>query len=151
MIAQIANQLGGWSWFIIGGVLLILELLMPAGYLLWLGIAAIAVGVLTFTIDLGLPLELVLFGLLSIVSVYIGRRYFRRQGDETTDAPQLNTGAESLVGRKVTLSEPLSGGRGRTKLGDTVWLIEGVDAPAGAQVEVVDTRGGTLLVEPVVR
>ena len=35
---------GPWSWFVIGLVLLALELVVPGGYFLWLGVAGIVTG-----------------------------------------------------------------------------------------------------------
>jgi membrane protein implicated in regulation of membrane protease activity len=41
-----------------------------------------------------------------------------------------------MIGRTATLAEPISNGRGRIRLGDTLWRVSGPDLPAGAQVRV---------------
>ena len=38
---------GHWSWLVAGLILLALELVVPGGFLLWMGISGIAVGLLT--------------------------------------------------------------------------------------------------------
>ena len=72
-------------------------------------------------------------------------------GAETTDQPLLNRRGEQLVGRIATLTEPINDGRGRIKLGDTLWRVSGPDLPAGTQVRVkaATDMDLELVVEPV--
>lgn len=116
---------------------------------MWLGLAALGVGAIAFFTDLSWQTEFVLFGVLALVFVIAGRRFFARQGDETTDTPGLNERGKSHLGREITLAEPLVGGTGRVKIGDTMWRIEGPDLPAGARVRVSAVRGAMLEVEHV--
>ena len=147
MIEQLFEQAGDWTWIILGLVMLALELLMPGTFLMWLGLAALGVGLVALLIDLSWQVEIVLFGVLAVLFVLAGRRFFARHGDETTDAPGLNERASAYLGRQITLEEPLVGGTGRVKLGDTLWRVEGPDLPAGTRVEVKSARGATLQVE----
>ena len=48
MIAGLATELGPWTWWIAGLVFLGLEILVPGVFLLWIGLAAIVVGALSF-------------------------------------------------------------------------------------------------------
>lgn len=151
MITQMFAQLGNWTWIVIGLALLGLEVLVPGSFFMWLGLAALGVGAVTFLIDPGWHVELLLFGALALVFIVAGRKFFAQRGDESNDTPGLNARAEAFVGREVTLEEPLSGGTGRVKLGDTLWRVEGTDAPAGTRLKVISARGGTLQVEPLDR
>ena len=54
------------------------------------------------------------------------------RGDES-DQPLLNRRGEQLIGRIATLTEPIKDGRGRVRIGDTMWRVSGPDLPAGAQ------------------
>jgi membrane protein implicated in regulation of membrane protease activity len=45
------------------------------------------------------------------------------------------------------VEEAIAHGRGRVRIGDTLWLVEGPDAPAGAQVRVTAAEGAVLQVE----
>ena len=48
MIIEWVTSLGPWSWMVFGVALLAIEILAPGVYLLWLGIAAILTGALSF-------------------------------------------------------------------------------------------------------
>jgi inner membrane protein len=150
MIERIVMELGAWNWMALGLVLLALEILVPGIFLLWIGIAAIIVGVLTLMIgDAAMwswQLQIVLFLILSLVSAYIGKKVMAK-GDGVSDEPFLNQRAEQLVGRTATLAEPIADGRGRIKLGDTQWRVSGPDLPVGTKVKVVSTDGSELSVE----
>jgi membrane protein implicated in regulation of membrane protease activity len=152
MIVQWFAGVGAWNWMILGTVLLALEILTPGVYLLWLGIAAIITGLLSFafweTAFWGWQVQILAFLVLSIVSVLIGRRVFPTTGTADTDQPLLNQRERQLVGRTATLEEPIVEGRGRIRLGDTLWRISGPDLPAGARVRVIATVNGELTVEP---
>jgi membrane protein implicated in regulation of membrane protease activity len=152
MIVQWFAGFGAWNWMILGTVLLALEILTPGVYLLWLGIAAIITGLLSFafweTAFWGWQVQILAFLDLTIVSVLIGRRVFPTTGTADTDQPLLNQRERQLVGRTATLEEPIVEGRGRIRLGDTLWRISGPDLPAGARVRVIATVNGELTVEP---
>lgn len=64
------------------------------------------------------------------------------------EEPGLNLRGARDVGRVVVLGEPIVAGRGRVRLGDTFWMVEGEDAPAGTRVRIVGRRSSVLLVEP---
>ena len=79
-----------WHWWILAGVLLILELTAPAFFFLWLGIAAAAVGLIMLVFPaIGVETQLVLFAIASIVSVIAWRKY-RESRPIVTDQPNLN-------------------------------------------------------------
>ncbi|GAB4240420.1 MAG: NfeD family protein [Methyloligellaceae bacterium] len=140
-------ELGVWNWLIVGGLFLLLELLAPGIFLIWFGIAAIAVGLVAMTVDMAWQWQLVLFALFSLVTTFLGYT-FLRPGEEISDRPLLNRRAQQLVGKSFVLAEDIRNGRGKVKIGDTEWRVEGPDAPAGARVKVVQADGALLLVEP---
>jgi hypothetical protein len=147
MILDMIADLGVWTWFIIGFLLLGLEILAPGTFFLWFAIAAILVGLADLVIDLPWQIELLSFAVLSVVFVVLGRRYFAGNKQES-DRPGLNERAYSLIGRTYTLEEPISEGAGRLRIHDTVWRIDGPDTPAGTKVKIIEADGSTLKVEP---
>ncbi|MCB1507457.1 MAG: NfeD family protein [Hyphomicrobiaceae bacterium] len=150
MIAELVNALGSWSWFVLGLVLLGLEVVVSGTFLLWFGLAALVVGSVALMVDLGWQVELVAFGVLSIVFLVLGRRFMKaRVREEVDPAPGLNMRGARHIGHTLTLSEPLTGGEGRTKIGDTLWRIAGPDLAEGVKVKVVSAEGALLHVEPV--
>ncbi|MBK8009164.1 MAG: NfeD family protein [Rhizobiales bacterium] len=141
------SQLGNWGWFIAGGLLLALEVLLPGTFMLWLGLAAIATGVIGFIVSIGWQTQIVIFAVLSVVSVLLGRRIYPTVVTET-DKPFLNRRADAFVGRIFTLDEPIVSGTGRVRVDDTTWRVTGPDCPAGTKVRVERADGATLIVAP---
>jgi membrane protein implicated in regulation of membrane protease activity len=142
-----------WYWLALGIGLMLVEVLVPGVLFLWLGAAAIVTGLILLGIpDMGWQIQLVVFAVLSIVSVYVGRRYVYAN-PEPTDHPTLNQRGENLVGQQYSLDGATSGGAGRVKVGDSLWAIavipQGVELPAGARIQVVRVDGSTLVVEAV--
>ena len=149
MIASLVTELGPWSWWIVGLVFLGLEILVPGVFLLWIGLAAIVVGALSFllwgTTAWSWQLQLVVFAVLSIAFALVGRRI--SGANMESDQPMLNRRVEGLVGRTATLEEPIANGKGRIRLDDTTWIVQGPDMPAGAQVRITTAQAGGLTVE----
>ncbi len=132
-----------WAWLIAGLVLVGAETLAPGVFLVWLGIAALLTGVLDWAFDLSWQAAGVIFALLAVLSVLVGRVLTR--GD--TDAPPWLGRGEALVGRTFTLDRPITDGAGRIRVGDSVWRVVGPDLPAGAAVRAARLDGATLVVE----
>lgn len=154
MLEQLFNQLGAWNWMVLGFLLLVLELLSPGVFFLWIGIAALITGAVSLAIwDTSAwiwQVQVIVFLVLSLVSAYVGRQIMASRGDRS-DQPLLNRRAQQLVGRVATLAEPIDNGRGRLQLDDTVWRVSGPDLPAGARVRVsrVASSELELVVEPI--
>ncbi|XHE15551.1 NfeD family protein [Agrobacterium deltaense] len=154
MLQRLASEFGPWSWWIVGFILLAAELVAPGVFLIWIGLAALVIGALSLffweTAFWAWQLQFVLFAALSIIFALLGRRYFGRNRD-TSDEPFLNQREASLVGRTATLQEPIVEGRGRIRLDDTWWSVNGEDMPAGTRVRIAAARGRTLTIEPLDR
>ena len=146
-VLQYLETLAYWDWFIAGLVLVILEVFAPGAVFLWLGIAAGVVGAVVFFVPyLDWKFQFTLFAVLSVVSIVVSRRYLKRRPLET-DHPNLNRRGAQYVGRDLILDAALSGGRGRLRVDDTTWRVEGPDLPAGAKVRVTAVNGATLKIE----
>ena len=136
-----------WHWMILGVVLVILEVLAPGIIFLWMGIAAIATGLIVLAADtLGWEYQILVFAGLSVVSVVAGRMWVRSRPTET-DHPTLNRRGEQYIGRVFVLEEPLVNGVGKLRVDDTTWKINGGDLPAGTRVRVAQANGTVLQVE----
>lgn len=136
-----------WHWWILGLVLLVAEMLLPTGFfLIWIGAAAILVGAVSWLVPaLGWEVEMILFGVLSVASFFVWRRFRPALAD--SDQPALNRRGHSYVGRTFTLTAPIVNGIGKLHVDDSQWRISGPDVEAGAQVRVVAADGSTLRVE----
>ncbi|MFG1296978.1 NfeD family protein [Xanthobacter variabilis] len=142
----VLTDLGPWAWFILGGVLLVAEIAVPGAFLLWLGLAALVTGALSYAVDLSWQTEVLAFAALAVVAVLVGRKVSPGPG-HASDRPFLNRRAQGFVGRVFTLDEPIAGGVGRVRIDDTVWRITGPDLSAGTDVKVVAVDGTLLKVE----
>jgi inner membrane protein len=140
-------SLGIWDWFIAGGVLLVLEVLAPGVFMLWLGLAAILVGALSLVIDWPWQAQFVAFAVFSLAAIPLWRRLAHSVG-QPTDQPFLNRRTASYVGRVFTLEKPIVDGVGTIGIDDTVWRVAGPDTPAGSRVKVTRVDGAALHVEP---
>jgi membrane protein implicated in regulation of membrane protease activity len=145
MITDAITALGGWSWWILGLVLLALEVVLPGTFFLWFGVSALIIGISAVLIDWPWQFQLVGFVVLALVLVVVGRRYFNWADPAAEQV--LNQRANRLVGNTYVLAEPIVDGRGRVRIDDTTWRITGPDLPSGSRVRVVGVDGALLHVE----
>lgn len=141
------QSLSFWDWLALGTVLLILEVFGAGGYLLWMGVAAAAVGVMTFVIPaMHWTLQFLMFAVMSVLTaVYWWRR--QRTVHRPSDQPGLNMRGQELIGRVFVVQNAIVDGRGKIKVGDGVWIVTGPDTAVGSQVRVTGQDGAILRVE----
>jgi inner membrane protein len=137
-----------WFWLILAALLATAEMVIPGVFLIWFAAAAAVTGVAALLLPIGTIAQGVLFAILSVVAVYAGRRWFAKNPIVSAD-PLLNDRGARLVGEIVTVVDPITNGRGRVKVGDSVWNARGTDAVNGTQVRVTGSDGSVLLVEAV--
>lgn len=150
MIERLAVELGPWTWCVLGLVLLGAEILVPGVFLVWIGLAALVTGALSLLLwQTGFWLwqvQIVVFAALSVAAALGGRQLVKR-GDNRSDEPFLNQRGASLIGRTAVLEQAIAEGRGRIRLDDTTWAVEGPDLPQGQRVRVTGSSGQRLTVE----
>ena len=136
-----------WHWWILAGLLLILELTAPAFFFLWLGIAAAAVGLILMVFpSIGIETQLILFSIASIVAVIAWRKY-RESRPLKSDQPNLNRRGHQYIGRMFSLDHPIVNGVGKVTVDDSTWKVKGADMPAGTHVKVTGVEGVVFTVE----
>ncbi|HEV2538572.1 MAG TPA: NfeD family protein [Frateuria sp.] len=137
-------------WWLLALLLIALEVALPGYFLLWIGIGAGATGVLVWLLPgtslLAQAVAFTVFALLACALYAYMLRPRLRRGDAAGE--RLNRRAEQLVGQRYVLIEPIVNGRGRARVGDGEWLVNGPDLPLGANVEVVGVDGNMLKVRP---
>lgn len=139
---------GPWLWLGLSVLLISLEVMVPGLHFIWFGIGAGLVALAAFAGLGGFEWQLALFGLLSLGALYAGRSMSgRSSGPTDPDAAALNERGHQYIGRNAVVAEPIVNGRGKIKIGDTLWLAEGPDMPAGTRVTVSSTHGTVLVVE----
>lgn len=141
------ETLAYWDWFIAALVLVILEIFAPGAVFMWLGMAAGVVGAIVFFVpELVWKWQFTLFALLSVASIVVSRHYLKRR-PLATDHPDLNRRGAQYVGRDFILDAAIVGGRGRMRVDDSTWQVEGPDLAIGTKVKVVSLAGAVLVLE----
>lgn len=144
---ELLESVNYWHWLALGLALLACELLGTAGYLLWLGLSAMVVGVLLTVIPISWQLQWVSFGVFSLATTWL---WWRRQfkADTADDAKrQLNQKHRQLIGQTFVLDEDFPAGKGRVKLGDSSWTAKSSAAiEAGSTVEITQLNGIVLTI-----
>lgn len=145
-LSETLANLGNWNWFIVAVVLFVLETIIPGIHFLWFGLAAVIVGILALATGFAWQWQLIAFAVVSIVTVFIVRRYADPRS-VSSDEPDLNVRGAQYIGRSFVVTKAISEGRGKIRVGDTIWNAEGEDVPVGATVTVVGVDGTALVVE----
>jgi hypothetical protein len=139
-----------WQWLVLGLLLAVAELATPGGfYVIFFGVGAIVVGVLT-AFGLAGPtwMQLLLFGLLSVISLLLFRGRLLKTMQPNPQAPPVDL----IVGEVAIAAEDMApGGIGKVELRGSAWSARnsaGTRVARGARCRVVRVDGLTLYVEP---
>lgn len=145
MLEQIATH---YLWWILALLLIAGEVLVPGYFLLWIGIAAAVMGVLLWLVPgMGVLAQAIVFALLALAACVAYARWLRPRIERRAPGDErLNRRSEQMIGQRYELVEPIVNGRGKVRVGDGQWLVDGPDLPLGSTVQVVAVDGATLKV-----
>jgi membrane protein implicated in regulation of membrane protease activity len=139
-----------WHWIVLGLCLTIVELAVPAFFIIWFGIGAIGVGVaLLIAPDLAVATQILLWSGLSTVLVVFWFRYLKPR-----TVTSVGTSAASVAGEVgILVGEISPETRGQVRfqkpiLGSDVWeCYADTRIKAGQRVRVVLVDGSFIKVE----
>jgi len=132
-----------WVWLVGGLALCMAETLAPGAFLIWIGIAGLAIGAVDFVWPLPLAAQALGFAVLAAALAILGKRFY---GSLAASSEQRGGNrAHELVGREFYLDGEMARGFGRIRVGDSVWRVAGPDLPSGEKVRVVRVVGGVTL------
>jgi membrane protein implicated in regulation of membrane protease activity len=144
------NLLNNYGWWLLALVLIGVEVVVPGYFMLWIGVAAGVMGLVTLVAPgLSALAQAIAFAVLAIASCAAYWKFIRPLAEHRDDQPLLNRRGQRMVGRRVVVAEAIVNGRGKIKMGDSVWLAEGPDIGAGGEVEIVSVEGTTARVKPI--
>ena len=136
-----------WYWWVLAVGFLAVELLAPGFFFLWLSVSAFVVGsILLMLPSLTFEVQLLLFSVLAVISILVWRRYVSAKSQES-DQPLLNQRGAQYIGRTFSVVVAIENGQGKINVGDSLWMVEGEDCPAGSKVKVIAVKGTVLEVE----
>jgi len=144
------NEISSWHWASLAIILLVLEILGSAGFLIGSAIAAfLMAAIIAITPDMNWKWQLAIFSTAAVIFSLIYLKRFANF-NEKTDQPNLNNRAAQLIGKRYTLTEAIVNGQGRIQISDTFWKVScDNDLEATTQVEVTGVDSMTLIVKSV--
>lgn len=154
-ISAMDNLLNPIVWLIFGGILVLAELIIPGGVIVFLGLAAIVVAVL---VGIGLVTSwmtaLTLFFILSLVLVISLRAFFMKYAGGDFSRGNIIEILDD-VGEEAPVVEAIGPGQesGKINFRGTHWraLGDGSHIPVGEKVQIVGRDNVSYIVEAVVR
>ncbi len=144
-------ELAWWHWWVLGMVLVGLEMTVPTFFLMWFGLGAILVGGVMLVAAPGFAAQFVLWALSSLAMMGVWLKWFKNP--DRTRAGQAKEGVIGIAGlmtRPVTETENGEILFQRPVLGADRWPVL-ADTPieAGARARIVDVLGQTLKVQKI--
>ena len=136
-----------WWWMGLAVILAIAEIVSPGVFLIWIAAAAAITGGVAVVVNIPLIAQFLIFAVLCIACVWAGRRWYADNPVESQD-PMLNDRIARMVGEVVIVDQPIIYGKGRVRVGDSIWDCSGNDAAIGAAVRIIGANGSVLMVEP---
>lgn len=134
-------------WMVLGFVLVVLETVLPNVFVIWFGLGAIVVGLLSSMINISLPIQLTIFAVLSVlfsVSYYF---YNKKKEDKADKKDDLNNFNHAMLNSVGVVVEMLTDEEGRAKIGDTTWKIKGKNLSVNDKIKVYHVDGLVLHVQ----
>lgn len=135
-----------YAWMSLAFILIAMEMMVPGAYLVWIGLAALVTGLLDLVLPINWIAQLLIFGVLSVVFSVIGSKLYDPKKIKS-DKPDLNNTIAQLVGREAKVVVAIEAKRGKIKLGDTLWNVEGPAAEIGQLVRITGGESNLLTVE----
>jgi membrane protein implicated in regulation of membrane protease activity len=138
-----------WYWWVLAFAFLILEMLTPGFFFMWLALSGLITGaVVGLSPTLSINIQVFIFSACAIVAVTVWRLYGKKYPVET-DQPLLNKRGAQYIGRIFPLYAAIENGEGKIKVDDTIWKVQGEDCDISTKVKVTGMRGMVLYVEKV--
>ncbi len=140
------------EWSALGLILILFELFIPGVYLIWFGIAALAVswGVYMVLIPDTVTMQLVAFSIFSCLATLSGMYLYKKAENHfkgVKDYKNLNDLAAQYVGQVATLTQDTVDGKSKVKVGDSVWLaVTNEDLKAGEKVLITGVEKGLIFI-----
>jgi hypothetical protein len=140
-----------WHWIVLGIVLLLLELAVPAFFLVWFGLGALIVGVILLAMPaLAFAWQVLIWIVFSIAFIWLWFKVFK-PGFYKTRAGMSKGAVIGEIGLVIRDIRPFEKGQIRFQkpvLGDEVWeSIADNEIKAGERVKVLEVEGNILKVD----
>ena len=142
-------------WTILGMILIVLEIFTSGFVLLWFGIGALAAGLAGLLGVTSVPLQFLIFAVVSIALTAASRTIFVNYFSRERSGGDLKTGADALPGKIGTVVTSSRGAlhEGAVKVFGSTWTAYPADGEepleAGDRVEIDRVQGASIYVRKV--
>lgn len=132
-----------WYWLSAALLLLLLEVLIPGAFLMWIGLGAAGVGVFLFIFPAAaLAWQLIALAVSVTAAVLLGVAWQKKSRHQNPHG--LNQGLASYVGRHAKASQDFVQGQGRVRLDDSSFVAhsdEPITTQQAVRIIAVDAQG----------
>lgn len=143
-IFSFCMNMAAWHWMSVGVAFLCFELMFPGIFMLWFGISGLVTAGLVYLFGFSGAFAIVIFLIIGVAVSMFGHKYQNKEPKFL-----VNNVKNMMIGKIITLPDPLQNGQVRVKIGDGHWTLTGPDLPIGAKVKVIEVSGNSLVVERV--
>ena len=146
------EQFRAWHvWLLLGLTLVVVEILIPAFFVLWFGVGASVAALLAF-LGMSQAVQVSAFLAISFLLLVFSRTIF--QSTLFRSKQSVATNVEALRGQQAIVLKAMEGSLqpGSVKIGGEVWSAiceEETQILEGAKVEVLDVVGNKVRVKPI--
>ena len=141
-----------WHWFVLGILLILSELILPAFAALWFGIAAVIISILVWLFpSMGLPAQIILWVVLSISCTVVWFKFIKPLSVDKTKAGLSREATIGQVGMVIQIGQEPELVKVRFQLpvlGSDEWNCRTLSpVQVGDRVRVTDILGNELVVQ----
>lgn len=142
-----------WHWFVLGVVLILSELILPAFAALWFGVGAILVGILFWMFPaMGMIVQIIIWIICSVLCTVAWFKYIKPLSTDKTKAGLSREATIGQVGMVIQVNLEHDHIKVRfllPVLGSDEWDCRTLKpVQVGDRVRVVDILGNDLVVQP---
>ena len=137
-----------WFWIIVAIAFAVAEVMTVAFFAVFITIGALAAAIVSL-LGFDLWVQAIVLGVIGVVGIFAARPFFMERLH--IGRHRLQSGAESMVGQRAVLTEPIlaSGQPGHVKIAGELWPAiteDGSPLPANTPIIVTDLRSTVLVV-----
>lgn len=150
-MAWLNAHIAYWHWMVLGLLLVASEIFVPSFVMLWFGASAVAVGLILAVVDLDFVWQLLIWGLLSAIDLFVWFKYVHPKMKNKSLAGMAR---EQIVGQQgMVIDKGHKFGHGIMRfsvpmLGSEEWdFICNDPIEVGDKLQVEDMSGNKLIVK----
>ncbi len=137
-------------WFLVGVVLLLLELAVPGLIIFFFGLGAWIVALCLVLFDMSLTLQLLIFIITSVATLLLLRKFLKDKFFRQDDSNKASLEEEFIGKTAITETELKPGVSGKVNFKGTQWSAMSDETIAkGERVKIIERESITLIVKKI--